>query len=178
MGFKEAMLQRNQELIDQSNRVNLGTCLIRLNNSSRWMDLKTKLTKWAGANISFWHFPVSEPFPGVIAVSIAQPIGANLLSFCNDRSVKTSPRYFRRCPYNTFLRYVGIHMRWYLQSHVVWFILPAFYSGGLLCCGLWAVDTEEAYLCSRNCQTPGVPRQSRGFTRDYYRSGNRAKPII
>jgi len=41
------------------------------------------------------------------------------------------------------------------------------FNGSLRLLELWAVQAMEASH-SRNCQTLGVPRQSRGFTRDYY----------
>jgi len=46
-----------------------------------------------------------------------------LLSLCWAKPLKTSPKFFRSSPYNTFLRYLGIQTMWYLQSHFVCFKL-------------------------------------------------------
>src|SRR5271167_4966892 len=41
-------------------------------------------------------------------------------SFCSASLRNTSPKCFRRLPYNTFLRHFGIITTWYLHSHFEW----------------------------------------------------------
>src|ERR1035437_8420377 len=42
------------------------------------------------------------------------------LSFCSANLRKTSPKCWRRLPYNTLRRHFGIKTIWYLHSHFEW----------------------------------------------------------
>ena len=87
---------------------------------------------------------------------------------CKVMLVPTIPRYFRSWPYSTFLLHFGIHTTWCLQSHNVWLKLCKSSIKNLPYFKLWPVHSKKAFLYSLKCQTLGVPRQSRGFTHDYY----------
>ena len=53
-------------------------------------------------------------------------------SFCLAKSRNIPPKYFRKSPKIDFLRYFGIQMTWYLQSHLVWLRLCSSCMGSLL----------------------------------------------
>jgi hypothetical protein len=42
------------------------------------------------------------------------------LSRCIANCFSTSPNWWRRAPYNAFLRYFGMNTMWYWHSHLVW----------------------------------------------------------
>src|SRR5512137_1692854 len=86
-------------------------------------------------------------------------------SRCWARSRKTGPRYLRSSAYRALRRYLGIQTTWYLHSHLVWATLSL---SSMEASWDWVsferFTAQEAFVFSRNCQTLGVPRQSRGAT--------------
>jgi len=75
-------------------------------------------------------------------------------SFCDARSLKLGPRYFLSPPYSSFFRYLGIHTKWYLHSHLVWLKLCLLSNESLLVPELWAVHNWEAFSFPQICQFP------------------------
>ena len=87
------------------------------------------------------------------------------LSRCIANCLSTSPSCWRRAPYNAFLRYFGMYTMWYLHSHFVWLRLStSFIKKSPFRVTLSGSRIGDFLFSPRNCQTPGVPQQSWGFT--------------
>ena len=78
--------------------------------------------------------------------------------------LSTSSSCWRRAPYNAFLRYFGMYTMWYLHSHFVWLRLTTFIKKSPFRATLSGSRIGDFLFSPRNCQTPGVPQQSWGFT--------------
>jgi hypothetical protein len=76
----------------------------------------------------------------------------------------TSPKYLRSCPYNVFLRILGMNTTWYLHSHLVWLRLSSLSISDLLFVCLAAHDAEFPRWTPLNVELLLPPRQSRGVS--------------